>query len=471
MLKYNQSLQHLTSEIVANAYGSELCMYAIALEGWRRGLTLKFYNNKKINYSLSSEIQMHVFNRSRGDRVPSDTVKICINKDLTKENLMKSGIPVPEGKRFIYSGVLDIELINYANSLGFPVVLKPTSGSLGRGVISNIQSKEELEKAIQYVCHKLKQNDIIIEKYIPGNDFRLYVVGNKVVAAIKRVPANVVGDGYSSIKDLISLKNSLRRKNPFLSKGLIKIDEEVLDFINKAGYDLESVLKEDEQLFLMAKANASAGGDTIDVTDDISQEAKEIAINAAQAMPGLVQCGVDMIIDESGKFGNEGTVIEINSRAQIGIHLFPVEGESRDIPSAIIDYYFPETIDDSLTSKRSKVYFDLEHIFESFQSQLVKEITLESAPQNSIIRRRIVVAGNVQDEEFGKWIQKQAHRLNLNGYTRRLKSGNVLVIAAGKRRDIDKFKALCENGTKKSKVIEVRESKWTKPVVLGFHIK
>ena len=446
-------------------------MYAIALEGWKRGLTLKFHNSKKIKYSLSSEIRTHAFDRSRGDKVPSDTVKICVNKDLTKENLLKSGIPVPEGKRFIYSGVLDIELINYAKSLGFPVVLKPTNGSLGRGVISNIQSVEELEEAIQYVCHKLKQNDIIIEKYIPGEDFRLYVVGDKVVAAIKRVPANIVGDGFMSIKDLISFKNSLRKKNPYLSNGLIKIDDEVLNFINKAGYDLDSVLKKDEQVFLMAKANASAGGDTIDVTNDISQEVKEIAVNAAQAMPGLVQCGVDMIIDLSGESHNKGTVIEINSRAQIGIHLFPVEGEPRDIPSAIIDHYFPETIDDNLGSNRTTIYFDLNHIIETFQSQLVRELTLESAPQKSIIKRRIVIAGKVQDIGFRNWIQKQANTLNLNGYTRNLKSGNVLVIAAGKRKDMDKFKVICEKGTMKSKVTDVSESKWRNPVLLGFHIK
>lgn len=440
-------LPHLSNNVVSSAYGANLCMYVIALEGWRRGMTVKFLKGNRILYSLKSDIREHKFNKSRGDKVPKDAVKLCINKDLTKIELEKSRIPVPQGKRFNYTGDNAKDLIDYAFNIGFPVVLKPTKGSLGRGVISNIKNENMLKEAIQHVCQKLNEKDIIIEKHITGDDFRLYVVGNQVVGAVKRVPANVVGDGGSTIQELIVNKNLQRKKNPYLSKGLIKIDEELLGYIQKEGYNLNSILNDGEKVFLMAKANASAGADTVDATDELPEKIKQTAIDAAQAMPGLVHCGIDMIIDQTEDNLNHGTIIEINSRAELGIHLFPSKGKARDVPAAILDYYFPETIVAKEDLRKITSYFDFRKVESIFRNELIKEVVLKHAPKIEGIKRRIVVSGNIQGESFKKWIEKQSKKLKLNGYIRDLKSGNTLIIIQGRKKNVEELLEQCRTAT------------------------
>lgn len=461
-------LDHLTTNVVQNTKKNTLCMYSLALEGWRRGLTLRFFGNKNIRFSLSSNQRTHKFNRSRGDKVPIDAVKTCIDKNKTKQVLSNKGVPVPEGTRFFINETSDDEIVSYANSIGFPVVVKPTSGSLGNGVMANLENEKDLKEALHYVTRVLNYNDIIIEKQIPGGDFRLYVVGDKVAGAINRIPANIIGDGENSIEQLIEMKNKLREKNPFLSHGLIKVDNEVRNYINKAGYTLKSVPKNEEQIFLRSKSNAAAGGDTIDVTHNLSSKIKRDAVEAAKAIPGLVQCGVDMIIDNIDSVEHsKDVVIEINSRAELGIHLYPLEGEARDIPAEIIDFYFPETVNLENENRKSNFYFNFEEILTSLDSNSIKEVEISPVPHN-IVKKRWVITGKVQGVWFRKWIQNKAKELNLHGHARNLKSGNVVVIVAGKKESVEELKKLCYVGPKNAEVDEIKVTTWQKPVMFGF---
>lgn len=116
------------------------------------------------------------------------------------------------------------------------------------------------------------------------------------------------------------------------------------------------------------KTNVSSGGDPIDVTDSISDEVKQIAIDAVKAIPGLLHAGVDIIINENRNIDAEGLVIEINPTAQIGGILYPLEGEARDIPKAIVDYYFPET--KGFDTSKSKIYFDLVEVLEPLENRI-----------------------------------------------------------------------------------------------------
>src|SRR5699024_10461822 len=123
------------------AFGYTVSMYSVALEGWRRGLTLKFINNNRkkahINYKLSYKGKEHRFTVERGDAVPKSAIKICVDKDLTKEYIQKANVPTPKGKAFT-ANTPDKEIITYANELGYPLVIKPTDGTGGSGVIENI---------------------------------------------------------------------------------------------------------------------------------------------------------------------------------------------------------------------------------------------------------------------------------------------------------------------------------------------
>ena len=282
----------LSKEIVSGIKRFDLDAYFLALEGWRRGLHLKFYYELPIEssmkiigfntstkiFSLSNQNKTHFFYRSRGDIVPASAVELGTDKHETKQILSEKGIKVPMGKRFKQTDS-DRSILKAALKMGFPLVSKPTFGSLGIGVITNIQTKQELNEAIHYIRSELGYQDLIIEQYISGDDLRVYVVGNKVLGAVKRVPAHVIGDGKQSISKLIEQKNDIRRKNPHLVTRLITINKDLVDFIEQNGYSLESVPKKDEIVYLNGKANISAGGDAIDVTDSLRASTLQTAIN------------------------------------------------------------------------------------------------------------------------------------------------------------------------------------------------
>lgn len=462
-------LPHLEDAVPMEAIRDKLGMYSIALEGWRRGLTLRFYKTykgkkTKIRYSLSYQGKRHKFYKSAGDKVSKEAVKVCIDKNLTKELLLKAGVPVPKGKKFEATST-DEEIVRYSKLLGFPLVLKPTNQYGGKGVIANIRDVETLKSALFHVRQELNFSEVMIEQFIPGEEFRIYIVGNKVIGAVNRIPANVVGDGLNSIKKLIDLKNRARKKNPNLYIHPIKIDQEVLNTIHSKGYTIDSVPKEGERIFLRNKSNVSMGGEPIDVTDELTPEMINIALSAAKAVPGLAQCGLDMIVDKNS---NTGVVIEINSKPMLGLHLFPAEGTARDVSKAIIDYYFPETID----TEKTNLYFDFDNIIQLLKDDIAKSITVAPAPLGKMYSKKYIVSGDVQGVGYRKWIKKKATKYNLHGYAKNLKNGKVAVVVSGlDEGDVDQFKDICSQGPKKARVIKVTEYNWEKPLKVGFEIK
>src|SRR5699024_8329874 len=144
---------------------------------------------------------------------------------------------------------------------------------------------------------------VIVEEYIPGEEYRIYVLNGKVIAALNRIPANIIGNGKNTIRELIREKNIKRKQIPSVRRRPIKIDEEVKRNVKKYNYTFNSILNNGEQIFLRKTSNLSAGGDPIDVTDQLTDEVKKVAVNAAKAIPGLTECGVDLIVDSRS---NEG---------------------------------------------------------------------------------------------------------------------------------------------------------------------
>ncbi|WP_160141730.1 acylphosphatase [Salicibibacter halophilus] len=462
-------LSHLTNAVPKSAFGKRLSMYTIALEAWRRGIKVKFYrledpeNKLRIRYSLSYRGKEYNFESSRGDLLTDQAYDICEDKDLTKQYLSKSDIPVPEGKRFMEDSS-DEEIVDCAHKLGYPLVLKPVSENAGKGVMANIQGEDDLREALVHVRRELKYTDVLIEKRVPGEDFRLFVLDG-LVGAVQRIPANIVGDGEHTVQELIDIKNSERKKNPHQSSRLIIIDKEVQHLIRLGGYTLNSVPKHGEQIYLREKASLSTGGEPIDVTGEISNEIKETAIQSVKAIPGLAECGVDIISDQSNK---AGVVIEMNTRPGLGPHLFPVKGQARDIPKAFVDHYFPET----MHVERTNLYFDFDNVIEPLKSRSMQQIELMSPPIGKLYAKRYIVSGDVQGVGYRKWIRKQALQHHLHGYTQNKKSGDVVVVVAGSNQDdVSVFKTLCYQGPDHAEVAKVKEKDYEKPVKMGFDIQ
>lgn len=476
----NEFPSWLTKKMIKGVKGFNLDAYVMALEGWRRGLTLTWYYDptkvtdlKLIGYnplgktfSLYSEEEnkTHYFYRSRGDKVANDAVDIVQNKYVTKTYLKKSGVPTPKSVMFNKS-IPDETVLKEIQEMVYPLVVKPVFGSLGKGVFTNINDEAELLHAIDEIRKNDEYDEILVERYIEGDEYRIYVVNDEVVAATKRDPANVIGDGFSTIEQLIEQKNEIRKKNPYLANKPIKIDEDLKRFLQKNNLTLQSIPEKDEKVRLKGQSNIAAGGDPIDTTDQLSQSVKDVAVHAVKSISGLVHAGVDAIVTDDDTY-----VIEINGTADIAMHLFPMEGTSRNVPEKIMDHYFPET--KGISHHLKKMYFDFRNIRKIFLNKLAEEITITDAPKRKLYTARYIVSGKVQKVGYRSWIQKRALKQGLHGYAKNLKNGKVVVVVAGDNMEkVKKFKHLCEKGPSKAKVENVKVLEWNASVKAGFEIR
>lgn len=477
------SLPQLPNEIVKNARKTRLDAFAVALEGWRRGLKLKWYTKDSEHFndmiifgvnppgrlfSLSSKDRTHYFFRTRGDKVTNEAVELGSDKGLTKTQLDKHGVSVPQGRGFSEEAT-DEEIINYSKTLEYPLVFKPTNASLGNGVVTNINNEEEFIDALNYVRHELEYKEVIVEQHIEGKEYRVYVVDDKVIAAYNRVPANITGDGVHTIEELIERKNYERRQNARLNSCLIHIDIEIMEFIERKGYNLESIPKKGEYILLREKTNVSSGGDPLDFTDEMPDEVKQIAIDAVKAIPGLYHAGVDVIINENKNRKAPAYVIELNPTAQIGGSLYPLKGKARNIPKAIIDYYFPET--KGIDTTHSKVYFDMTTVLEPLENRSGLEVEVSPAPMGELFAKRYIVSGNVQRHIYHEWLKKQALNRNLHGFVKNIVFDEIEIVVAGTNKSaVDDFRKVIKQYPQGSKVERVKVEEWEEPITVGFEI-
>ncbi|MBE6050357.1 MAG: cyanophycin synthetase [Clostridium sp.] len=283
-------------------------------------------------YQIGYGKQGRVIEATIGAQTTCVAADIASDKELTKKLLINQSIPVAKGK--VVENVID--LIKTAEEIGYPLVLKPRYGSKGKGVSVNIKSKDELIK--KYNNLKGKFEDLILEKYYEGNDYRVCVVDYNIVAASLRIPPYVVGDGISNIKDLIRKLNDDKLRGYDHEKPLTKvhIDEELVNFLEAKGMTLNTVLEKDEKINLRDNANLSTGGMAIDCTNEISEENKKICIRAAKAI-GLDICGVDIkTTNLRDNLCENGIVMEINAAPGIRMHMYPSKGKVRDVGEAIL---------------------------------------------------------------------------------------------------------------------------------------
>ncbi len=265
-------------------------------------------------------------------------VDLAANKHATKTLLGDMGVPVPKGYR-----IRDIEELEATlENVGFPVVIKPLDGNHGRGATVGINNLEEaaaaFEKAKEY------SRNIIVEKQLMGADFRALVVNNKLIAVAKRTPAHVIGDGKSTIQELIDQTNDDPRRGYGHENVLtqIDIDGQTMRCIRAAEYELDSVLPKGEVLLLKTTANISTGGTAIDCTDEVHPENVFLFERIARII-GLDVAGVDVIAPNVSEplHENGGGIIEVNAAPGFRMHLSPSEGIGRNVAEYVIDMLFP----------------------------------------------------------------------------------------------------------------------------------
>ena len=265
-------------------------------------------------------------------------VEAADEKTRAKEHLKKSGIPVPNGR--VVS--TEEEAIVVFDEIGAAVVVKPDVGNHGKGATINITDLDQLKTAFRVAQARFP--DVIVEEYVKGFDFRLLVIDGKLIAAAKREPAHVIGDGISSIKNLIQKTNTDPRRGFGHEKvlTLIEIDDMTERLLSLRGLSPDSVPGEGEKVYLKATANLSQGGTATDVTDEVNPDIRLMAERAARII-GLDCVGVDALANDiSLPLKQSGIkVVEINAAPGFRMHLEPTNGQPRNVAKPIVDMLFP----------------------------------------------------------------------------------------------------------------------------------
>jgi cyanophycin synthetase len=273
------------------------------------------------------------------DRTSAVAEAIAQDKELTKKLLQAAGVPVPTGRPVDDAA----DAWKAAQEIGGAVVVKPQDGNQGKGVTVNLNTREEVETA--YAAAQKISDEVLVERYLSGQDHRLLVVGSKLVAAARREPPMVVGDGTHTVRQLVELVNSDPRRGEGHATSLTKIrfDDIALARLAHDGLTAESIPAKGQRVILRNNANLSTGGSATDVTDDVHPDFAARAIAAAQ-MVGLDIAGVDIVcnnvlrpLEEQG-----GGIVELNAAPGLRMHLQPSFGKGRAVGEAIISNMFPD---------------------------------------------------------------------------------------------------------------------------------
>ena len=270
------------------------------------------------------------------DATSAVSESIAQDKDLCKRLLQSAGVPVPIG-----SPVDSVdEAWQVALDIGLPVVVKPQDGNQGKGVTVNVVTREHMEvayKAADEIGH------VMVEKFLPGSDYRLLVVGDKLVAAARRDPPHVIGDGSLTVKQLVDKVNADPKRGDGHATSLTKIrfDDIAVARLELQGLTPESVPEKGRRVILRNNANLSTGGTATDVTDDVHPDVAARAVAAAQVV-GLHVCGVDVVAESVHQPLEEvnGGIVEVNAAPGLRMHLSPSYGKGRNVGEAIISHLY-----------------------------------------------------------------------------------------------------------------------------------
>ncbi|WHF52122.1 cyanophycin synthetase [Chryseobacterium gotjawalense] len=268
----------------------------------------------------------------------SIAVDIACNKELTKKMLDEAAIPVPIGDL-----VSDEEgLEKTIQKIGYPLVIKPLDGNHGKGSSININDFETAKVGLAHAQNYSKK--VIVERYITGYDFRILVINHKMIAAARRVPAHIIGDGALNIQQLINKENLDPRRGYGHENVLteILVDKDTNELLEKLNFTLESIPKNGEIVYLKSTANLSTGGTSIDVTDMVHPENIVMAERVSRII-GLDVAGIDIMAEnltqplrESG-----GAILEVNAAPGFRMHLAPSEGLPRNVAAPVVDMLYP----------------------------------------------------------------------------------------------------------------------------------
>lgn len=316
-LKDYEDLEQSTQILLRESFNQGLTFEIIN----REDHLIKIYNKNKTAYVKQATIT---------EKDSYLTYHLLKNKENTKHFLKQAGLKTPQNIVLTQKEDLNFAINELHTNL---VVIRPSRANFGHGIsfvdkFDQKALKKSLNIAFSY------DSQVLVEEFVEGSEYRFLVIDGKVVAILQRVPANVVGDGKSSITQLIKEKNTNPRSYK-TSKDAIRLTTVEKEFLKEQSLTPSSVLKKGQQIFLRRNSNISTGGDSIDATDGPAQKFSSIAIKATQTI-GASICGIDMIIPNLNQ--DDYSILEMNYNPNIAMHYYPYQGKSRNAAKELLKF-------------------------------------------------------------------------------------------------------------------------------------
>jgi glutamate--cysteine ligase len=324
----------------------ELSTQILMFDAIQHGIQVEILDRQ--DQFLKLKLKDHVEYVKNGNMTSKDnyvSTLIMENKTVTKKILQQHGFRVPKGEEF---QTIEQALRSYDIFSTKPFVVKPktTNYGLGISIFKEGANYEDYQKAITLAFKE--DSSILVEEFLNGTEYRFFVLNDRVYAVLLRVPANVKGDGKHTIEELVMQKNRdpLRGRDHRTPLESIQLGELENLMLKAQGYRTDSIPENDEIIYLRENSNISTGGDSIDVTDQIPDDYKKIAVDAVSAL-GVKICGIDLIIETTevpAANKNAYGIIEANYNPSMYMHIYPYKGDSRRLTMHIIHYLFPDLL-------------------------------------------------------------------------------------------------------------------------------
>ncbi|ALS78518.1 bifunctional glutamate--cysteine ligase/glutathione synthetase [Planococcus kocurii] len=324
----------------------ELSTQFLIFDAMQQGIQVEIIDRQ--DQFLKLKLNNHIEYVKNGNMTSKDSyiaTLIMENKTVTKKILQQQGFRVPAGEEFndIEQALQAFELFS---TKAFVVKPKSTNYGLGISIFKEGASYEDYQKSLTLAFEE--DSSVLIEEFLNGTEYRFFIMNDEVQAVMSRIPANVVGDGKHTVEELVAQKNQdpLRGRDHRTPLEKIQLGELEVLMLKGQGKKLDSIPKKDEILYLRENSNVSTGGDSIDVTDQISDDYKKIAVDAVAALGAKIS-GIDLIIESievPASANNAYGIIEANFNPSMYMHIFPYKGKSRRVTMKLIRYLFPELV-------------------------------------------------------------------------------------------------------------------------------
>lgn len=397
---------------------------------WERNL--KIVEVEKYFWYISDDKgNHHYFKYIMPDTISTVSQKLSSYKHLILKHLKRFNLNTPQEKSFLLNE--KNKAWEYAKKLNTPVVVKPYVGTGGKGVFLNISNEKDFLSAVD----NQGENRFLVQEYISGADYRILVIDGNFVSAHKRVPAYVIGDGKTTLKELIEKKNKTRQTNPYTATKLIRVSPTIKKELESKNITLETIIKKDTKIELQKVANVSQGGENEDITEFVHIKFQNIAKNILKSLPDMFLCGIDIQAEDLSKDPDlqKWAIIELNANPDFQMHHFPVKGPKRDVAGVLIDSLF--------------------------------KTDLNNIKKKSV---KMILKGKVQGVGFRAWAKDQAYIHALDGTVKNKDHDKIEIIIKGMPNAVDDFIKKSKIGPKNSLVKLIQTQNNIKNVNSGFKI-